>query len=112
MERALRIYKGVVKAASSYAFNRHIKVGTIAGVAADVESMKVQRNDFLAAIDEVRPAFGVADVELQQCVQNHILPFAPHIEVGRLCRAEMMNNPWSECLILMVSFTLGIFYVL
>ncbi|KAI8394261.1 P-loop containing nucleoside triphosphate hydrolase protein [Radiomyces spectabilis] len=71
---------GVVKAASSYAFSRHIKVGTVAGVAPDVENMKVQMEDFLAALEEVPPAFGVSETELQQCVQNSIIPFAPHIE--------------------------------
>lgn len=71
---------GVVKAASSYAFSRHTKVGTVAGVAPDVENMKVNMDDFLAALQEVPPAFGVSETELQQCVQNHIIPFGPHIE--------------------------------
>jgi len=71
---------GLVKSASSFAFNRHVKVGTLAGVTPDVENMKVNRNDFLAALDEVHPAFGVSDEELQQCVQNQIIPFASHIE--------------------------------
>lgn len=57
------------------------QVGTVAGVAADVENMKVNMDDFLAALQEVPPAFGVSETELQQCVQNHIIPFAPNIEV-------------------------------
>ncbi|OBZ87652.1 Vesicular-fusion protein sec18 [Choanephora cucurbitarum] len=79
---------GVVKAASSYAFSRHIKVGTMAGISADVENMKVCMDDFLNALKEVQPAFGVSEAELQQCVQNHIIPFSPSIdqilEDGRL----------------------------
>ncbi|CEP08658.1 hypothetical protein [Parasitella parasitica] len=71
---------GVVKAASSYAFNRHIKVGTMAGIAADVENMKVSMDDFMNALKEVQPAFGVSEAELQQCVQNHIIPFSPSVE--------------------------------
>ncbi|CAJ0903212.1 7492_t:CDS:2, partial [Entrophospora sp. SA101] len=71
---------GLVKSASSFAFNRHVKVGTLAGVTPDVENMKVNRNDFLAALDEVHPAFGVSEEDLQQCVQNQIIPFASHIE--------------------------------
>ncbi|KAI7868132.1 P-loop containing nucleoside triphosphate hydrolase protein [Spinellus fusiger] len=71
---------GVVKAASSYAFSRHIKVGTVAGVAPDVETMKVNMDDFMAALQEVPPAFGVSETELKQCVQNHVIPFASHIE--------------------------------
>ncbi|KAK9720430.1 transport between ER and Golgi ATPase protein [Basidiobolus ranarum] len=71
---------GLIKSASSFAFNRHVKVGTLAGVAPDVENMKVMRDDFLNGLEEVRPAFGISDTELQQCVQNHIIPFAPHVD--------------------------------
>ena len=42
--------------------------------------MKVARDDFLFALDEVRPAFGVAEAELQQCVLNGIIRFGPQIE--------------------------------
>lgn len=71
---------GVVKAASSYAFSRHIKVGTMAGISADVEDMKVSMDDFLNALKEVTPSFGVSEAELQQCVQNHIIPFGPSVK--------------------------------
>ncbi|KAG2235194.1 P-loop containing nucleoside triphosphate hydrolase protein [Thamnidium elegans] len=71
---------GVVKAASSYAFSRHIKVGTMAGISADVEDMKVSMDDFLNALKEVTPSFGVSEAELQQCVANHIIPFGPSVK--------------------------------
>ncbi|KAF7731559.1 transport between ER and Golgi ATPase protein [Apophysomyces ossiformis] len=71
---------GVVKAASSYAFSRHIKVGTVAGVAPDMDTMRVNMDDFMAALEEVPPAFGVSKIELKQCVQNNIIPFSPHVE--------------------------------
>ncbi|KAI7898973.1 P-loop containing nucleoside triphosphate hydrolase protein [Cokeromyces recurvatus] len=71
---------GVVKAATSYAFSRHIKVGSLEGVSTDMAEMKICMDDFLNALKEVQPAFGVSEVELQQCVQNHIIPFSPRIE--------------------------------
>ncbi|CAG8486068.1 1360_t:CDS:10 [Acaulospora morrowiae] len=71
---------GLVKSASSFAFNRHVKVGTLSGVTPDMENMKVNRNDFLSALDEVRPAFGISEEELEQCVQNAIIKFAPFVE--------------------------------
>ncbi|CAG8562114.1 4008_t:CDS:10 [Diversispora eburnea] len=71
---------GLVKSASSFAFNRHVKVGTLAGVTPDVENMKVNRNDFLDALEEVQPAFGVSDEELEQCIQNSIIKFSPFVE--------------------------------
>lgn len=72
---------GLVKSATSFAFSRHVKVGTMAGISDDVENMRVNRQDFLQALDEVQPAFGVAEEELQQVVQNGIMHFAPHIDV-------------------------------
>ncbi|WFD33468.1 vesicle-fusing ATPase [Malassezia cuniculi] len=72
---------GLVKSATSFAFNRHVKVGTMAGISEDVSGMRVNRSDFMSALDEVRPAFGVAEEELQQSVGNGIMRFAPHIDV-------------------------------
>ncbi|SPO21597.1 probable SEC18 - vesicular-fusion protein, functional homolog of NSF [Ustilago trichophora] len=72
---------GLIKSATSFAFNRHVKVGTMAGISNDVENMKVQHQDFLNALEEVKPAFGVAEEELSQVVQNGIMHFAPHIDV-------------------------------
>src|SRR4051794_23631484 len=67
---------GLVKSASSFAFNRHVKVGTLAGVSPDVENMKVNRNDFMEALNEVHPAFGVSDEALKLCIQIPIIQFA------------------------------------
>lgn len=72
---------GLVKSATSFAFNRHVKVGSMAGIDDHVEEMRVNREDFLCALDEVKPAFGVAEEELQQVVRNGIMHFAPHIDV-------------------------------
>ncbi|KAK3207890.1 hypothetical protein GRF29_96g779885 [Pseudopithomyces chartarum] len=70
---------GLVKAASSYAFSRHIKVGTMASINPDVENMKVNRGDFLHALDEVKPLFGAAEEELGQRVRGGIIHFSPFI---------------------------------
>ncbi|OCB85381.1 AAA-domain-containing protein [Sanghuangporus baumii] len=66
---------GLVKSATSFAFNRH--VGTMAGISDDVENLRVNREDFLSALEEVHPAFGVAEEELQQVIQNGIIHFHP-----------------------------------
>lgn len=79
---------GLVKAASSYAFSRHIKVGTMAAINPDVENMKVNRQDFLSALEEVKPLFGVAEEELGKRLLRGIIHFSPFIkdilEEGRL----------------------------
>lgn len=79
---------GLVKAASSFAFSRHIKVGTMAAINPDVENMKVGRQDFLSALEEVKPLFGVAEEELGKRLLRGVIHFSPFIrdilEEGRL----------------------------
>lgn len=70
---------GLVKSASSFAFNRHIKVGTVAAISDDINDMKVNRQDFLNALDEVKPAFGVSEEELSTCIQGGIIHFSGFI---------------------------------
>ncbi|TKA71986.1 hypothetical protein B0A49_07370 [Cryomyces minteri] len=71
---------GLVKSASSFAFSRHIKVGTMAGIQDDVVNMKVNRQDFLSALEEVKPLFGVSEEELSKCVRGGIMHFSALIE--------------------------------
>lgn len=76
---------GLIKSASSFAFNRHIKIGDQAAITTDFDKIKVARGDFIHGLDEVHPAFGVSEAELQQCVPNGIIKHAPGIE-------EMLQN--------------------
>ena len=64
---------GLVKSATSFAFNRHIN---------DVENLHVNRDDFMRAFDEVHPTFGVSEEELQHVVQNGIIHFDDSIKVS------------------------------
>lgn len=73
---------GLVKSATSFAFNRHVKVGTLAAISDDIDQMQVVREDFMNALDEVQPAFGVNEEELQQVVQNGIIHFDSHVHVS------------------------------
>jgi len=57
-----------------------VKVGTMAGISDDVENLRVNRDDFLHALDEVHPAFGVSEEELEQVIQNGIIHFDPAVD--------------------------------
>lgn len=70
---------GLVKSASSFAFNRHVKVGTVAGISDDIVNMKVNRADFENALEEVKPAFGVSEEELEQRIRGGIIHFSRFI---------------------------------
>ncbi|KAJ9633027.1 transport between ER and Golgi ATPase protein [Knufia peltigerae] len=87
---------GLVKAATSFAFNRHIKVGTVAGISDDVADMKVNKTDFENALEEVKPAFGVSEEELQYCIRGGVIHYSPYIkdvlEEGKLF-VEQVRQP-------------------
>lgn len=59
-----------------------LQVGTAAGIADDIDDMKINRQDFMMALDEVHPAFGVSEEELQQVVTNGIIHYDEAVEVS------------------------------
>ena len=71
---------GLVRSATSFALNRHVKPGTKAGIADNVDSIKVNRDDFKHAFDDVKPAFGVSEDEMQRCLRGGIIHFSPFID--------------------------------
>ncbi|CAG7949738.1 unnamed protein product [Penicillium nalgiovense] len=70
---------GLVKSASSFAFSRHVKVGTMASINEDVVDMKVNRADFLHSLDEVKPAFGVSEEELSSRIPYGVIHYSATI---------------------------------
>lgn len=75
---------GLIKSATSFAFNRHVKVGTMAGISEDVDNLRVNRGDFMKGLEEVHPAFGVSEEELLQVVQNGIIHYDTIVDVRGL----------------------------
>ncbi|KAJ2970765.1 hypothetical protein NQ176_g8029 [Zarea fungicola] len=71
---------GLAKAAASFAFSRHSEAGQVAAVKKNVAEMKVSRADFMNALTEVRPAYGVSESELQEAKPLGIIPYGDHIE--------------------------------
>jgi vesicle-fusing ATPase len=84
---------GLVKSATSFAFNRHVKVGSVAAFE-DVENIKIGRADFMHALDEVQAAFGVSEEELQQVVQNGIIHYSQRINVR--ASSHILHPPPSD----------------
>lgn len=71
---------GLSKSAASFAFNRHTQAGSMAAVSKDVTNLVITREDFLAALSEVTPAFGVSDEELTKSIVYGIIHFSPNID--------------------------------
>ena len=73
--------EGLVRSAASFAFNRHIKIGTLASLKDDVDQITVKREDFLQAFSDVKPAFGVNETDLKLLVRNGIIHYNSVIQV-------------------------------
>lgn len=86
---------GLVRSATSFALNRHVKVGTLAGVSDDVDKMTVNRDDFEHAFDDVKPAFGVSEDEMQRCLRGGIIHFSQAID-GILNEASLIVKQVQE----------------
>jgi vesicle-fusing ATPase len=59
----------------------------MAGISDDIENLRVNMNDFNQGLDEVHPAFGVAEEELAQVIQNGIIHFDKGVDVRPNSRA-------------------------
>lgn len=73
--------EGFVKSATSFAFNRHVKVGTLAGISDDVENLQVNRDDFMRALEDIKPAYGISEEEITEVIKNGIINFDDEIQV-------------------------------
>lgn len=71
---------GLCKSAASFAFSRHTKAGTMAGISSDAADLVITREDFLGALAEVTPAFGVSEDELTKSMIYGIIRFSNNIE--------------------------------
>eukprot|EP01126_Amoeba_proteus_P006553 TRINITY_DN1228_c0_g1_i2.p1 TRINITY_DN1228_c0_g1~~TRINITY_DN1228_c0_g1_i2.p1 ORF type:complete len:380 (+),score=74.75 TRINITY_DN1228_c0_g1_i2:1202-2341(+) len=66
--------EGVVRSAASFALNRQIDVKSITHP--DPTKIRVMKDDFTRALGEVRPAFGVTEEKLRDCIKNGIIPYS------------------------------------
>lgn len=72
--------EGVVKSAASFALNRNIQLDPQKGVVFNKGEVMVGRQDFLNALSETKPAFGVSEDELENMIRGGIIKFANHID--------------------------------
>jgi vesicle-fusing ATPase len=71
---------GLVKSATSFALNKFVTVGEGIKVANNAQDVQINRANFINALEEVRPAFGVSDKELENAMLYGILHYNPHVE--------------------------------
>lgn len=74
--------EGLVKSASSYAANSKINIGQgkTKFDPKDIDNIKVTRQDFLNALEEVTPAFGVSEDDLKTSLEGGLFKFNPRMD--------------------------------
>ncbi|KAK9778948.1 putative Vesicular-fusion protein SEC18 [Seiridium cardinale] len=97
---------GLVKAASSYAFTRQVKIGDLSNPSINYDDIKVSMEDFIRALDDVKPAFGVSEEELGDVAKHGIIPFSAHIEriraSGRNYASQVSTDPRQRLLSVLI----------
>ncbi|KAI0008421.1 AAA-domain-containing protein [Xylariaceae sp. FL0662B] len=71
---------GLVKAALSYAFTRHTKLGDVTGVQGNPQDVMLTRADFMRALEDVKPAFGISEEELTSAAPYGVIHYSTHIQ--------------------------------
>ncbi|ODV85270.1 hypothetical protein CANARDRAFT_28536 [[Candida] arabinofermentans NRRL YB-2248] len=86
--------EGLINSASSFALNQHIKVGTVGEITGDLENTVISMQCFLDALEEVKPAFGVHEEDLQDCIKGGVLKYSPKIDniIKRVERALVQTQ--------------------
>ncbi|CAR23659.1 AAA family ATPase SEC18 [Lachancea thermotolerans CBS 6340] len=74
--------EGLVKSASSFAINKTVSIGKGSTKLnpKDIAAMKVTMQEFLSALDEVTPAFGISEEDLKTCVEGGVIPYSTRVE--------------------------------
>ncbi|EGW32557.1 vesicular-fusion protein SEC18 [Spathaspora passalidarum NRRL Y-27907] len=68
--------EGLCNSAKSYAISRHTKKGSLAQIDPEtIANLKITRNDFLLALNDIRPAFGTDEEDLSQQAKHGIIQF-------------------------------------
>jgi len=73
--------EGLVRAALSFAMNRHVKAGKRVEIDPDAaEKLQVCRADFMHALEnDIKPAFGVSKEEFDSYISNGIIVWGPPV---------------------------------
>lgn len=102
--------EGLVKAATSYAFSRQINPKEMSKVV-DPEQMRVTRADFMQALGDVKPAFGVETDEFENCMRNGIVNYGESVEhllsSGRLFSKQVANSNRTPLVSILIEGTAG-----
>jgi len=84
--------EAVVKSATSHAFARSTNFMDFAKQASVNDDCKLEHKDFLNAIEEVKPQFGVDTDKFEALLRNRILDFGPRFKKNQDLLLNMVNQ--------------------
>jgi len=95
----------LVKSATSFALNRQIDPKNLKKP--DPSKIKVVKEDFMEALQDVRPAFGVPEDTLESYMSNGIIPYNKEFnelfEQGKLFIQQVQNSTKSPVISVLIS---------
>merc|ERR1711904_557908 len=71
---------GLVRSATSFAFNRKVDVKNINNTTKDIGEIQITAGDFENALLEVKPAFGLHEDDFAHCIRQGIIPYSKEFE--------------------------------
>lgn len=71
---------GLVRSATSFAFNRKVDVKNINNTTKDIGDIQITAGDFENALAEVKPAFGLHEDDFAHCIRQGIIPYSSEFE--------------------------------
>jgi vesicle-fusing ATPase len=85
---------GLVKAAASFALLKHTKVESMASVNLEsMENLQISKDDFLNALNEVKPAYGVAEAEFEDALTYGMIEFNSIVSANIMKGRELSLFP-------------------
>jgi vesicle-fusing ATPase len=102
--------ESVVKAATSYAFSRQIDSKNLTKPI-DPDKIKISRADFMQALSEIKPSFGVEKDDFENSMRGGIITFSPSVEkilnTGRLFVEQVAKSERTPLVSVLLSGPIG-----
>eukprot|EP00005_Dracoamoeba_jomungandri_P005371 CAMPEP_0174254514 /NCGR_PEP_ID=MMETSP0439-20130205/3822_1 /TAXON_ID=0 /ORGANISM="Stereomyxa ramosa, Strain Chinc5" /LENGTH=676 /DNA_ID=CAMNT_0015336137 /DNA_START=493 /DNA_END=2523 /DNA_ORIENTATION=- len=102
--------EGVVKSATSFAFDRQIDVNDPTKPI-DQRNVKITKDDFRRALEEVVPSFGVSADQFASCVPNGIIEFSDEfrgvVKTAKLLLQQVKNSDVTPVLSVLLEGSVG-----
>jgi vesicle-fusing ATPase len=71
---------GLIRSASTFSFSRHIEIGNLAKKRDDESPLITTKEDFIKALDEVRPAFGASSGDMERLLKLGFVSWSLEID--------------------------------